>query len=214
MDAIAERQPFGPENVGKAAAEVGGQLDLGPEQRFPGTRRTCAGDRHALHHDRLAHNAARRSHAEHLFPLGPWGGDRAGKRAIDDERGHAVDLSDARAFVRLGKVVPSRLNEFFDLIKPDLIKYPALDPDEFKKSVRSFVRDCGGQDDAGNDVVTELTVHSAAPQTRPGHKGPLNGHIFARMRVVFSSEMGETRPFPGGSAASAARRKSDCWHSP
>ena len=59
-------------------------------------------------------------------------------------RGHRFDLDDARALVSLGKVLPGRLLELFDQIKPDLIRYPAIDPGEFERRLTDFVE---GQND-------------------------------------------------------------------
>ncbi len=34
-----------------------------------------------------------------------------------------------------------RLLEFFDLIKPDLIRYPGIDPESFQTAVRNFCKE-------------------------------------------------------------------------
>lgn len=56
-------------------------------------------------------------------------------------RGHEKDVADARALVDLGKVQPARLLELFHSIEPDLIRYPALNPAEFKARVLRFAND-------------------------------------------------------------------------
>lgn len=55
------------------------------------------------------------------------------------QRGHQKDLTDARAFVEQGLVEADRLRELFETIQPDLYRYPAIDPETFRRSVRSFL---------------------------------------------------------------------------
>lgn len=55
------------------------------------------------------------------------------------QRGHEKDLADARAFVEEGLIEPDRLQELFEAIEPDLFRYPAIDPDTFRRSVEKFV---------------------------------------------------------------------------
>ena len=56
-------------------------------------------------------------------------------------RGYAMDVSDARAYVRLGKIHPDRLWTFFEAIRPELIRYPALDGEAYERSVAAFVKE-------------------------------------------------------------------------
>lgn len=56
-------------------------------------------------------------------------------------RGHGKDLADARAFVGSGKVIPSKLEGFFEQIKPDIIRYPAVDAADFGRRVEAFVKE-------------------------------------------------------------------------
>ena len=53
------------------------------------------------------------------------------------ERGHARDLEDVQAMLRLGLVEPARLRELFTEIEPELYRFPAVDPASFKLSVES-----------------------------------------------------------------------------
>ena len=55
------------------------------------------------------------------------------------ERGHAQDLEDAASFVREGYVTPERLEECFAEIEPQLVRYPALDPQAFRGKVEDFL---------------------------------------------------------------------------
>ena len=47
------------------------------------------------------------------------------------ERDHDRDRADVREMLRRGMVEPARLREHFERIRPDLIRYPAIDPAAF-----------------------------------------------------------------------------------
>lgn len=51
------------------------------------------------------------------------------------ERGHAKDLQDVREMARRKLIEPRRLTELFDLIVPELYRYPAIDPPSFRRAV-------------------------------------------------------------------------------
>src|SRR2546430_7425261 len=55
------------------------------------------------------------------------------------ERGHAQDLEDAASFLRGGYVTADELRKLFEHIKPGLVRYPALDSEQFEKMVRGFL---------------------------------------------------------------------------
>ena len=55
------------------------------------------------------------------------------------ERGHQKDLKDVSAMLKENLVKPDQLIHFFQKIKPALIRYPALDPDDFEKSIHHFL---------------------------------------------------------------------------
>lgn len=55
------------------------------------------------------------------------------------QRGHERDLADARSFVRDGWVGLDELQARYTEIEPLLIRYPAIDPPEFRESVRRFI---------------------------------------------------------------------------
>jgi GNAT superfamily N-acetyltransferase len=59
------------------------------------------------------------------------------------ERGHAQDLGDVTQFLRHGYVSPAELRELFARIQPELIRYPAIDPQQFKRKVESFLVEYG-----------------------------------------------------------------------
>jgi hypothetical protein len=54
-------------------------------------------------------------------------------------RGHPRDLTDIKAMVAAGLVNKDRLHGYFSLIKPLLIRYPAINPTSFSLAVESFV---------------------------------------------------------------------------
>lgn len=58
-------------------------------------------------------------------------------------RGHSADMSDARTFVVLGKVLPTQLRTLFDGVAPDLIRYPSINPSDFAERVGAFVETHG-----------------------------------------------------------------------
>ena len=57
------------------------------------------------------------------------------------ERGHAQDLADARSLVRSGYVSAAELKMRFAQIEPKLLRYPAIDPRQFRHKVEDFLRE-------------------------------------------------------------------------
>jgi hypothetical protein len=55
------------------------------------------------------------------------------------ERGHAQDLEDVASFLRGGYVNAEELKRRFTQIEPGLLRYPALDPQQFRKKVEEFL---------------------------------------------------------------------------
>lgn len=55
------------------------------------------------------------------------------------ERGHAQDLEDVASFLRGGYVSPEELKVRFMRIEPGLVRYPAVDPQQFRKKVDEFL---------------------------------------------------------------------------
>jgi len=53
-------------------------------------------------------------------------------------RGHERDLSDVRAYLRLGKIRVSQLQSLFEEIIPGLARYPAIDSDTLISRVKGF----------------------------------------------------------------------------
>jgi len=55
------------------------------------------------------------------------------------ERGHVQDLEDVASLVRGGHVTVDELRAKFALIEPDLLRYPAVDAQQFRKKVEDFL---------------------------------------------------------------------------
>lgn len=51
------------------------------------------------------------------------------------ERGFAQDLEDVAEMIERELVDPPRLRDLYDAIEPELFRYPAIDPDVFRKKV-------------------------------------------------------------------------------
>lgn len=54
------------------------------------------------------------------------------------ERGHDRDLTDVTAMADRGLITPAELVRYFDLIEPELFRYPAIDPASFRRAVERF----------------------------------------------------------------------------
>ncbi len=63
------------------------------------------------------------------------------------ERGHAHDLLDVGQMHALGLVRPVRLRELFESIRPQLYRYPAIDPGHFATAVDGMLENLGSQGD-------------------------------------------------------------------
>ena len=59
------------------------------------------------------------------------------------ERGHAQDLEDAASFLRGGYVTADELRTRFEQIEAALIRYPAIDPQQFRQKVMDFLKSSG-----------------------------------------------------------------------
>jgi hypothetical protein len=57
------------------------------------------------------------------------------------QRRHDRDLQDVRSMLRAQLIARDRLREMFTLIKPQLIRYPAIDPASFEAAVLEFCHD-------------------------------------------------------------------------
>ncbi|MGH9412767.1 MAG: DUF6036 family nucleotidyltransferase [Terriglobales bacterium] len=57
------------------------------------------------------------------------------------QRGHGRDRLDLEALARLGLIEKGQLRQLFSAIEPELIRYPAIDPAEFRRAVEEFCRE-------------------------------------------------------------------------
>jgi len=57
------------------------------------------------------------------------------------QRRHDRDIRDVRSMLRAKLITTDRLREMFTLIKPQLIRYPAIDPVSFETAVLEFCDD-------------------------------------------------------------------------
>ena len=54
------------------------------------------------------------------------------------QRWHDRDQRDVRSLLQSGLIEKRRLWEFFNQIRPQLIRYPAIDPASFESAVKEF----------------------------------------------------------------------------
>ena len=55
------------------------------------------------------------------------------------ERGHRKDLSDVNNMLSAGLVERSKLLELFNRIEPELLRYPAIDPADFRRVLETTI---------------------------------------------------------------------------
>ncbi len=55
------------------------------------------------------------------------------------ERGHRKDLADVNSMLSSGLVEPSKLRTLFDQIEPELLRYPAIDPADFRRALETTI---------------------------------------------------------------------------
>lgn len=55
------------------------------------------------------------------------------------ERGHQQDILDVETMFARRMIEPAKLQDFYNLIEPDLYLYPAIDPKAFSRAVTEFI---------------------------------------------------------------------------
>jgi hypothetical protein len=83
-----------------------------------------------------------RERSRHIASLGPlqfFHYDFSLQALAKLERGHAQDLEDVASLVRGGYVTVEELKSRFAQIEPGLLRYPAIDPRQFKNKLDEFV---------------------------------------------------------------------------
>jgi hypothetical protein len=119
-----------PEPAGafEAIAVLKNRLDLNVELASPDDFIPCASDW--------------RERSRHIASIGPvefFHYDFSLQALAKLERGHAQDLQDVESFVRGGYVSREELKSRFAQIEPGLLRYPAVDPQQFKRKVEDFL---------------------------------------------------------------------------
>lgn len=64
--------------------------------------------------------------------------DPYGQALAKLQRRHERDLRDVQSLLRRGLIQVGRLQELFDVIEPQLIRYPAISPPVFRAAVTQF----------------------------------------------------------------------------
>lgn len=55
------------------------------------------------------------------------------------ERGYAQDLADVANLLERGHISAGELSKKLGVIEPDLVRYPAVDPEQFRRKVETFL---------------------------------------------------------------------------
>ena len=64
--------------------------------------------------------------------------DPYGQALAKLQRRHERDIHDVKAMVGEGLIRSDRLLEMFERIQPELIRYPAIDPESFRAAIQEF----------------------------------------------------------------------------
>jgi len=89
---------------------------------------------------RLADWRERSQHIESIGQLQFFHYDFSMQALAKLERGHAQDLEDVRSLLRAGHVTAAELRSKFAQIEPGLVRYPAIDPRQFRQKVEDFLQ--------------------------------------------------------------------------
>ena len=83
-----------------------------------------------------------REHCRHIATMGKvqfFHYDFALQALAKLERGHAQDLKDVADFLRSKELSSDELRRRFEQIEPRLLRYPAVDPQEFRRKLDEFL---------------------------------------------------------------------------
>jgi len=84
-----------------------------------------------------------RERSRHIASIGPvefFHYDFALQALAKIERGHAQDLEDAAHLLKGGFVTADELKKTFAQIEPALLRYPAINPQQFREKVENFLQ--------------------------------------------------------------------------
>jgi len=118
-----------PSGAFEAIARLKNQLDLNVELASPA--------------DFIPPGPDWRERSRHIASIGPvqfFHYDLTLQALAKLERGHAHDLEDVASFLKGGFVSPGDLRQRFAQIEPDLVRYPAIDPQRFKQKLDRFLQ--------------------------------------------------------------------------
>jgi hypothetical protein len=121
-----------PEGVFEAIAQLKNRLDLNVELASPDDFIPC--------------DSGWRERSQHIASIGRvqfFHYDFSLQALAKLERGHAQDLADVTDLVREGYVTVAELRARFAQIEPALVRYPAIDPEQFKQQVEEFLAKLG-----------------------------------------------------------------------
>ena len=117
-----------PEGAFEAIAALKDRLDLNVELASPD--------------DFIPASPKWRELSRHIVSIGPlqfFHYDLSLQALAKLERGHAQDLEDVRSLVRGGHVAVEQLKSTFAQIEPKLLRYPAIDPEQFREKIGRFL---------------------------------------------------------------------------
>ena len=117
-----------PRGAFEAIAELKNRLDLNVELASPD--------------DFIPRAADWRERSRHIAAIGQvefYHYDFSLQALAKLERGHAHDLADVSRFVQGGYVSLDELKNRFTEIEPLLVRYPAVDPEQFRKKLDDFL---------------------------------------------------------------------------
>ena len=121
-----------PEGVFEAIAALKNRLDINVELASPD--------------DFIPRTSDWREHSRHIISIGRlefFHYDFSLQALSKVERGHAQDLEDVMSLLRGGYVTATELRTRFAEIEPGLLRYPAIDPQQFKKKLEEFLQKAG-----------------------------------------------------------------------
>jgi len=118
-----------PDGAFEAIADLKNRLNLNVELASPD--------------DFIPRTADWRERARHIATIGPvqfFHYDFGLQALAKLERGHVQDLEDVASFLRGGYVTREQLKTQFVEIEPALVRYPAIDPLQFKRKLDNFLK--------------------------------------------------------------------------
>ncbi len=141
----------------------------------------------------------RNLHIARHGPLDFYHYDLYGQALAKLQRGHARDLDDVRAMRPEGLIKLEPLQEFFTVIEPQLLRYPAIDPASFRAAVSGFATRPLTHTMPVNDLLTGLPGESLL---REGLADVAAGRftVAACLVAIAAPRLRRSRLLPAGAA--------------